>query len=388
MQLIQVSSPALAREFIKVNVQLNQLVPGYIRPLDKDINDVFDPAKNKAFRHGECVRWVLKDEEGRLTGRIAAFVNKRYKSKGDDVPVGGVGFFDCINDQAAADMLFDVARHWLSQKGMEAMDGPINFGERDNWWGLVTEGFREPLYAMNFNPPYYQALMENYGFKVFFHQLCFGLDPKAPVNPKFMQRHAALAADPAYSARTIERNKLEKYAADFVEIYNAAYAGHGGLKEMKKDQALALFRKMKAFMDERIVWYAYYNERPIAMYLNLPDLNQYFKHFNGKLGLWQKLRFLWMQKTGACKRFTGLVFALVPDFQGKGVDAYIIAESAKIIQPHTPYTDYEMQWIGDFNPKMVNVARTLSETFISRKLTTYRYLFDRSKEFKRHPMLS
>ena len=111
-------------------------MPGYIRPLDKDIDQVFDPKKNKAFRQGEAARWILKDEEGRLLGRIAAFVNKRYKSKGDEFPVGGIGFFDCIHNQDAADQLFDVARHWLLQRGMEAMDGPINFGERDSWWGL------------------------------------------------------------------------------------------------------------------------------------------------------------------------------------------------------------------------------------------------------------
>jgi hypothetical protein len=130
--------------------------PAYIRPIDKEINEVFDPERNKAFRHGEVTRWILKDDEGRLIGRIAAFVNKKYKNKGDDVPVGGVGFFDCINNQEAADMLLDVARHWLGQRGMEAMDGPINFGERDKWWGLLVEGFHEPLWSMNFNPPYYK----------------------------------------------------------------------------------------------------------------------------------------------------------------------------------------------------------------------------------------
>ncbi|HTR31149.1 MAG TPA: hypothetical protein VMH27_17880, partial [Puia sp.] len=72
----------------------------------------------------------------------------------------------------------------------------------------------------------------------------------------------------------------------------------------------------------------------------------------------------------------------------KGVDAYIIGELANVVQPDKFYTRYEMQWIGDFNPKMVNVARSLGETFLSRKLTTYRYLFDRTKEFKRHPMLA
>src|SRR5579859_5810298 len=163
MELILVTTPSQAKEFIQANVELNRSQPGYIRPLDNDINEVFNPEKNKAFRHGEVARWLLKDGDGKLAGRIAAFVNRKYKTKGDDVPVGGIGFFDCIDSQEAADMLFDVARHWLAQRGMEAMDGPINFGERDNWWGLLTQGFHEPLYGMNFNPPYYKELFERYG---------------------------------------------------------------------------------------------------------------------------------------------------------------------------------------------------------------------------------
>jgi len=165
MQLIQVQDQTESRAFIQLNVDILGGLPGYIRPLDKDIEEVFDRKKNKAFRHGEAVRWILKDENGHLLGRIAAFTNKRYKTIGDEFPVGGIGFFDCINNQAAADILFDVAKHWLIQRGMAAMDGPINFGERDTWWGLVTEGFHEPLYRMNFNAPYYQTLFENYGFK-------------------------------------------------------------------------------------------------------------------------------------------------------------------------------------------------------------------------------
>src|ERR1700759_1499308 len=98
MQLIEVTTPGLAKEFIQVNVELNRSNPAYIRPIDAEIEEVFDPAKNKAFRHGECARWVLKDKDGRLIGRIAAFVSKKYRNKGDDVPVGGMGFFDCINN--------------------------------------------------------------------------------------------------------------------------------------------------------------------------------------------------------------------------------------------------------------------------------------------------
>src|SRR5258708_846171 len=386
MQLIPIITPSQAKEFIQANVRLNRQDPAYIRPIDDEINEVFDPVRNKAFRHGEITRWILKDEDGKLIGRIAAFVNKKYKTKGDEGPVGGIGFFDCINNQEAADMLWEVAGHGWPQRGREARDGPINFGEGDRWWGLLREGWHEPLYGMNYNPPYYKDLLENYGFKPFFHQLCFSMDYKKPLNAKLLRRHETLAADPAYSARMIDKKQLLKFAEDFIAIYNPAYAGHGGLKEMKKDQAVHLFKKMKPLMDEKIVWFVYYNERPIAMFLNIPDLNQYFKYFDGKFGPLQKLYFLWLRRQGACKRFTGILFAIIPEFQGKGVDGYMITEAAKVVQHETAYLNYEMQWIGDFNPKMVNIARGLGE--VSRKLTTYRYLFDRSKEFKRHPILS
>ncbi|MCU7547694.1 hypothetical protein OCK74_01150 [Chitinophagaceae bacterium LB-8] len=387
MHLVEVTNSKLAKEFLLVNVEINKDNPNYIRPLDKDINEVFDPKKNKAFRFGTVKRWILKNDSGELIGRIAAFVNKKYKTKGDDVPVGGIGFFDSIHNQAAADMLFDVAKHWLMQQGMQAMDGPINFGERDRWWGLVVDGFQEPLYGMNYNSPYYKELFENYGFKNFFNQTCFGLHAKEPVSAKLQSRHATFADKPEFKARHIDKRQLEKAAQDFTTVYNAAWAGHGGMKQLKKEQVVQMFRKMKPVMDERIVWFVYHNDAPIAMFVNLPDLNQWFKHLNGKFDLWHKLKFLWVKKTKPCKKFTGIAFGIVPEFQGLGVDAFMIVESAKIIQPHTEYKEYEMQWIGDFNPKMINVAYSIGDTIESRHLVTYRYLFDRTKEFKRHPIL-
>jgi len=386
MQLTEVSDRKTAKEFLEVNVLINKNDPNYIRPLDKDIDEVFDPQKNKAFRHGEAMRWILKDKEGRLIGRIAAFANRKYKNKGDDVPVGGIGFFDCINDQDAADMLFDVAKHWLMQKGMQAMDGPINFGERDRWWGLLVEGFEPPVYCLNYNPPYYQALFENYGFKNFFNQHCYALKVMERVQEKFYTRHALIAADPDFSARHIEKSQLDKFAKDFTVAYNKAWAKHGGMKELSLPVVLKLFQTMKPIMDERVCWFVYYKNEPIGIWVNLPDLNQWFKYLDGKFDLFHKLKFLWIKKTKKCTKFTGLVFGIVPEFQGKGVDAYMIMEGAKIIQGQHLYDDFEMQWIGEFNPKMINVAESLG-TYRSRLLTTYRYLFDRTKEFKRHPIL-
>ncbi len=389
MQLIPVIDKATAKQFIQVAVKLYKNDKNWIRPLDKDINEVFDKEKNKAFRFGEVERWILQDDEGKLIGRIAAFINKKYKNKGDDIPVGGLGFFECINDQIAADLLLDNAKHWLIQRGMEAMDGPINFGERDRWWGLVTKGYLEPLYCMNYNPPYYVTLFENYGFKVFFNQICFGMHVQQPLKPKIIERHAVFAKDPDFSSKLIKKNELEKFALDFTTVYNKAWAGHGGLKQLTKEQVLIMFKTMKPVIDEKLIFFAYHKEDPIAIFINLPDLNQWFKYLNGKFDLFHKLKFLWLQKFSPNKRCCGIVFGVVPEWQGKGIDAYIIGESALVVQvPTVSYKEYEMQWIGDFNPKMLNVAESLSDTFHTRELATYRYLFDRLKEFKRHPILA
>jgi hypothetical protein len=389
MQMQQVISLEQQAKFMAVPDMIYKDDPQWIKPLDKDILEIFDEKKNKTFRFGKIIRWVLTGKDGVLLGRIAAFVNKKYKNKGDEVAAGGIGFFECINNQEAANLLFEEAKKWLEQEGMGCMDGPINFGERDRWWGLLTHGFTSPLYGMNYNPPYYRELFEQYGFQVFYNQVCLGMHPKKKLDEKIWQRHDAIAADPAYSACPISKNNLQKFATDFSIVYNKAWAGHGGLKELSKEQVLIMFKKMKPVMDERIIWFAYHADEPIGIFINLPDLNQWFKYLNGKFGLLQKLKFLWVKQFKPNRKFTGLVFGIVPAFQGKGVDAYIIAESAKVIQRNNvPYTAYEMQWIGDFNPKMLNIAENLGEVFRSRNLVTYRYLFNRQQVFHRHPILS
>ena len=321
MQIITVNSIADSKLFFNVPLVIYKDDPNWIQPLNKDVEDVFDEKKNKAFRFGKIQRWILQDDEGNPIGRIAAFTNSKYKNKGDDVPVGGIGFFECIKSQDAADMLLDNAKHWLMKEGMQAMDGPINFGERDRWWGMVTKGYQEPLYCMNYNPPYYVDLFENYGFKPFFEQVCFNMEPKAPLHDKVWERHNYIEKDKNFSSKHIDKKQIEKFASDFVEVYNKAWAGHGGLKQLEKKQAILMFNKMKPVMDEKIIWYVYYKNDPVAIFINLPDLNQWFKYLHGKFGLIQKLKFLWIKKTKPNKKFTGLVFGIVPEWKGKGVDA-------------------------------------------------------------------
>ncbi|MGC4127992.1 MAG: hypothetical protein QM564_00210 [Bergeyella sp.] len=383
MKAVSVQNENTKKEFLEFPARLYKNDKNYIRPLDKDIEDVFNPEKNKFFRNGECERFLFKNEKNETVAKVAVFINKKYDQ---EQPTGGIGFFDCINDQKTADFIFDFCKKWLQNKGMEAMDGSINFGERDKFWGILTEGFTEPLYGMNYNFPYYKDLFENYGFKVYFNQLCYTRSVHGEVSRVFTVMHAKHSQNPAISAKRMTKNRLEKFASDFTEIYNSAWAGHVGGKQMEESKVLKMFRQMKPVLNEHISWFIYENEKPIAMWINIPDLNQWFKHLNGKFGIWQKLKFLWIKNFKKNTKMVGLVFGVIPEWQRTGIDGYMIWEGTQHLRKHTDFEITELQWIGDFNPKMMKIAENL-DTTVTRKLTTYRYLFDREKEFVRHRAL-
>lgn len=371
------------KEFLEFPARLYQHDKNYIRPLDKDIDEIFNPEKNKFFKTGECTRFLFKNKQDQTLGKVAVFVNHLYEQ---NQPTGGIGFFDCINDQKTADFIFDHCKNWLQERGMEAMDGPINFGERDKFWGLLIEGFAEPLYGMNYNSSYYKELFENYGFKIYFEQLCFSRPIFADVSRVFTVMHAKHKQNPNISARPMTKNNLEKFAKDFTEIYNKAWAAHGEGKCMEEAKTLKMFKTMKPIINEHISWFVYENEKPIAMWMNIPDTNQWFKYLHGKFGFLEKLKFLWVKKFKKNEKMVGLVFGVVPEWQRKGIEGYMIWEGTQHLRKHTDFKVTEMQWIGDFNPKMIKIAENL-DTTVTRKLATYRYLFDRNKEFERHPML-
>lgn len=383
MKAIKIVSHNHIQEFLDFPGSLLKNDPNYIRPLDQDIEQVFDVKKNKFFRSGECERFLFLNDKGETVGKVAVFISKKYKQS---QPTGGIGFFDCINDQKTADFIFDFAKNQLQQKGMEAMDGPINFGERDKFWGLLIDGYSEPLYGMNYNPPYYKTLFENYGFQIYFNQLCFGRKIHDSVAENFLQMHARISKNKNISAKRMTVKDLKKFAEDFTEVYNKAWASHGEGKQLSNMQTLKLFTTLKPVINEHISWFVYENEKPIAVWMNIPDLNQWFKYLNGKFSLWQKLKFLFLKKFKTNKKMVGLVFGVVPEWQRKGIDGYMIWEGTRHFRKATSFEDYEMQWIGDFNPKMIKIAENL-ETKVTRKLATYRFLFDRTKEFQRHKML-
>jgi GNAT superfamily N-acetyltransferase len=388
MRIVAINTAGLIKEFLNFNATVNAGNPKYIRPLDNEVEQVFDPAKNKLFTDGDARRWIVQNNTGETIGRIAAFYYSKYKNKGTAYPVGCVGYFDCINDQTVANLLFDTAKHWLAQNGMEAMDGPINFGDRDKWWGLMVEGFdTEPMYGMSFNPNYYEQLLSNYGFENYYNQYYYKVNLLDELPTRFKERYEKFKSKPDYQAIHLDKKNLDKFAQDFVTIYNSAWAQHGEAKAITFEQIMKLFKTLQPIMDARVIWFAYYKEEPIAMFINIPDVNQYFKFFNGKLGLLQKLQLLWMKWRGNNNRLTGLAFGVVPKYQSLGIDSFLIYASYLVLLEVKKYSEYEMGWAADWNPKMVNIYKSLGGT-PSRRMVTFRYIFNtQAHTFERHPVM-
>lgn len=380
--IIEVNSRKIEKEFLEVPRILYKGDPFWVCALDNDIRKTFDPGKNKNFREGDAARWVLKDEKGKLIGRIAAFYNMK-KARAEKVLAGGAGYFECINDPSAAHQLFDTAKNWLASRGLKAMDAPVHFGENDSNWGLLVEGFTHPGIGMPYHKPYYADLFRSYGFHTFFKQFTFHLDLTRPFPERFWKIAEWIGKKPDFTFRHFSWKDSEKMIRDAVYIYEKAWSA---LKEdftpLDPDLLRETLKASRAIIDGEMIWFAYHKEEPISFFIMFPDANQILKKLNGKLHFLNLLRFLYYRQTGAITRIRAIAAGVIPKFQNSGVESGIFWHMNEKMKFKPQYKEIELSWVGDFNPKMLalyqNVGGVRAKTHM-----TLRYLFDQTIPFER-----
>jgi hypothetical protein len=344
----------------------------FICPPDKVIEGIFTPGENVFFNHGEATRWILLDQNNKLAGRVAAFINRK-KAYTFQVPTGGMGFFECVNDYKAAEILFENCRTWLAEKGMEAMDGPINFGENDNFWGLLVEGFMPQSFGMNYNPPYYKTFFERYGFTLYFEQVTNMLDLTKPFPERFWKIADWVRQKPDYNFRHFSYKESEKFIADFMEIYNDAWQFHENFTPTDPQAIRLMLAELKSLLVPEFVWFAYHGDEPIAFELMLPDINQLFRYFNGKINLWGKLKVALKGKKHIFTRTRIVIMGIKPKFQKSGIESALFWHMNSVMQKNPQYTEVELSWVGDFNPKMRMLHEAVGGKFSKRHITYRKY---------------
>lgn len=388
MQIIEVKDKNTEKDFLRVPEIIYKDDKSWIPHLESDMKAVFDPEKNHQFKSGVLKRWILKNADNELIGRIAAFINKKlaytYKQ-----PTGGFGFFECIDDQQAAFLLFDTAKNWLKERGMQAMDGPINFGEKDRYWGLMVDGHQnQPPYLLSYNPQYYRAHFEAYGFQTYYEQYVYRIYADTVLPPIMEKKFQRLTETQGYHFEHLKLKNIEKYAEDFLTIYNKAWSeAHENFQPMTREKAIRTFKKMRIVVDEKLVIFAYHNNEPVAFFINILDINQILKHIKGKMDIWGKLQFLYHKWRGTCRVMYGIVFGVVPKYQNRGLETGLIMELKNTVVPRQYYKSLIITWIGDFNPKMIKLMDHIGAKK-EHTLITYRKLFDDALVFERHPVIN
>ncbi|MCF8224400.1 MAG: hypothetical protein K9J30_00825 [Bacteroidales bacterium] len=382
MKINTVDDKKSEREFLDLPRKLYKNDPKHVMPFDNEIKAAFDPIRNVHFQNGDACRWILINDSGNIIGRIAAFYEKD-KARADYVKSGGCGFFECINSKDAANLLFDAAAGWLKDKGLEAMTGPVNFGESESNWGCLVHGFEPQGYGMAYNPPYYRELFENYGFQLYYKQYSFHIDIEKPFPERFWKIAEWINKRQHYSFRHFEYRHTDRFVKDMVKVYNETWPHlKDDFTPMEPDSVYEILQKAKPILDPELCWFAYYKDEPIAFFIFLPDANQILKHLNGKLHLYNKIKFLYLKNRKTMTRMRGSAAGVCPKFQKSGVESGIIYQLKKVVEKNPHYKQVELSWVGDFNSKMIALYRATG-AYHAKTHHTYRYMINKKIPFKR-----
>ena len=101
----------------------------FVPPLRQEQHKLIDKQKNPFFKQAKMAMFLAHYDD-KPAGRIAAVVDDRF-NKQHGLNTGHFSFFECIDHQPTADLLFRVAEDWLREQGVEEILGPTNPGMMD-----------------------------------------------------------------------------------------------------------------------------------------------------------------------------------------------------------------------------------------------------------------
>jgi GNAT superfamily N-acetyltransferase len=360
------------KRFIDLPYRLHARDPLWVPPLRRDVAALLDRGKNPFFEHAEA-EYFLLERGTEVVGRIAAISNRLHNDTHGD-RVGFFGFFECIDDQAVAEVLFNTAAEWCRVKGHDVIRGPASFSVNDEC-GLLVDGFdTPPTLMMPHNPRYYVGQVERAGFTKARDLLVYegGREDRYVPVPERLARGTELIRERrGITLRPLNMKEFKQDVDHIKRLYNAAWEKNWGFVPLTEHEMDHLAQQFKPVVIPDIVPLAVKDGKVIGFGIVLPDLNAVFrKNRSGRL-LPILPRLLWTLKTGKIRRARILLLGIDPEYQGKGVDAMLY---------HWIWTRCgergitwgEAGWILDDNPAM----KAGLEKMTFKVYKTYR-LYDR-----------
>jgi GNAT superfamily N-acetyltransferase len=288
------------------------------------VETLLSRAKNPFFEHAEA-EYFIAERDGEVVGRIAAISNRLHNETHGD-RVGFFGFFECIDDQTAADALLEAAAGWCRARGHDVLRGPASFSVNDEC-GLLVEGFETPpTLMMPHNPRYYIGLLEGAGFTKAKDLWVYqgGTEERyVPVPERLARATELIRQRQGITLRALNPKDFEGEVARIKELYNAAWVKNWGFVPMTEHEIDHLAEQFKPVVIPELVPMAEKDGQLIGFGIALPDLNVVFrKNRSGRL-FPMVLRLLWSLKTRRIRRARILLLGVLPAYQGKGIDAML-----------------------------------------------------------------
>lgn len=379
MHIVEVRDTATARIFAQLPDLLYHHMPHYIGVPVQMVERMFDPVYNQKAAELAHQRWLLYHNQ-QPVGRIAAFDHPK-KAANDNA--GALGFFACINNPAAAAQLFETAENWLRNQGYDWVDGPINFGENDQYWGLLTEGFEKPSFGMNWNPPYCTAFFEAAGYQPYYEQLTSVIDLDKGLPERFHKIADWAATKFKIRVAHFEPSRFDEYANAVVHVFNNAWSDFENFSPIDLAKVQNDFRRMKPILVEDLIWFAFVNDEPAAFLLMLPDLNEVLARSGPVKTPFSKLKFWYYRRVTKFRRLKIVAMGVHARYQNMGVESVLLQNAYKqVCQAHPSFEEVELAWVGDFNKKML-ALHTAAGAAPLRKHVTLRKSFHLDRPVKK-----
>lgn len=327
----------------------------WIAPLKIEQKKLIDESKNPFYENGE-IALFLAEQDGEICGRIAAIRDHRYNEHHNN-KTGFFGFFECIDDQSVADLLFKVAGDWLRARGHTDILGPANPSMMDEV-GILVDGFEyDPSIMMPYHKPYYDKLIKNTGLEKEMDLYAFRVT-QASVNLERMYRAEEIVRRrlPMLNIREIDLKNIDGEVEIVRHIFNKAWSGNWGFIPLTKKELEDLARDLKLILDPKVAHIAEIDGDPIAFSIALPDLNQALKHMDGTLFPTGIFKLLWHRRN--INRIRTALMGVLPQYQGKGVDA-LLHKEAIVNGREVGYKSSELSWVLESNKAMIQVAEKL-----------------------------
>ncbi len=361
----KVQSQADLMEFVKLPWRVYAGDPFWVPPLFSERLAFQNPKHNPFFEHAEVERFLaLRGAE--TVGSIAAFTNHRHNEFHKE-NIAFFGFFEVLEDEEAAVALLNAAEQWARAKGHTALRGPAQFSTNEEC-GLLIDGFDDaPRVLMTYNPRRYKEYIENYGFSKAMDLWAYRLGGDGQsvetLVPKKLERVAnQVRKREDVKLRPLNMRNFQTEIENIKRIYNRSWERNWGFVPMTDKEMEKLANDLKPLLDPELILIAEVAGEPVGFGLSLPDLNEPLLRVHprpGKPEWLTSVQYLWHLKIARKPNWLRVVaLGVVPEHRGKGIDALIYYETARI-GLGKGYKQAEMSWILASNDMMNRIIRMM-----------------------------